>query len=204
MGDESPWDAIHQSKPSTGVSWYRAHLERSLECIERITPSRAAAILDVGGGASTLVDDLLDRGYLDVTVLDIAASAIEAVRRRLGPRATKVGWIVGDVTRQELAASRFDFWHDRAVFHFLTESADRRKYAAAARRAIKPGGHLLMATFGPSGPQRCSGMPVVRYSAAGLSAELGAGFALLESSGEIHRTPSGGEQEFTYCLFRVG
>jgi SAM-dependent methyltransferase len=160
-------------------------------------------VIDVGGGASTLVDDLLDAGYRDLTVLDLSAAALRAARGRLGERADLVDWIEGDVTEVELPEARFDVWHDRAVFHFLTEEDQRARYVEAARRSVRPGGHVIVAAFGPGGPARCSGLPVVRYSPDRLHDEFGSPFALVEHASETHRTPWGSAQEFIYCYCLV-
>jgi SAM-dependent methyltransferase len=197
------WEAIYQRKGPDEVSWYRPHLDHSLHLIEEAVLATTAPILDVGGGASTLVDDLLDRGYRNVTVLDLSAKAIALAKERLGARAATVHWLVGDVTELELPRHHFEFWHDRAVFHFLTEEAARRRYVAAVRHALKPNGHILVATFGPSGPDRCSGLPVARYSAEGIHDQFGSEFRKVGGSTEIHQTPWGGEQEFVYCYCRL-
>jgi SAM-dependent methyltransferase len=196
------WEGVYQRKGPNEVSWYRPHLEVSLRFIDQAALGDGAAIIDVGGGASTLVDDLLARGHRDVTVLDLSARAIEAVKARLGDRAAGVHWLVGDVTRVELPAAAYDLWHDRAVFHFLGDDADRARYVAAVKRALKPGGHLVIGTFGPEGPTRCSGLEVMRYSAGELQAQLGESFELLGSVTELHATPSGARQQFVYCHCR--
>lgn len=203
LTEPNHWERVYGGKAVDGVSWYRPHLERSLAFIEAVGLPKDAAIIDVGGGASTLVDDLLTRGYTDVTVLDVASTAIAAAQERLGPRAREVTWVVADITTFEAPQSRYDFWHDRAVFHFLREAEARRRYVSVVRRALKPGGHIVVATFGPGGPERCSGLEVARYSADGLHAEFGSPFEKVASSEEIHRTPWGSEQEFVYCLCRV-
>jgi ubiquinone/menaquinone biosynthesis C-methylase UbiE len=203
MSEREHWDAIYQGKGPDEVSWYRPHLDRSLRFIEDAALSTTASILDVGGGASTLVDDLLDKGYLNVTVLDLSSSAIAVARERLGARASTVTWLVGDVTELELPELRFDFWHDRAVFHFLTEPAARQRYVATVRRALKPNGHIVVATFGLSGPDRCSGLPVARYSAEGIHEQFGNEFQKVGGSTEVHHTPWGSEQEFVYCYCRM-
>ena len=203
MDAREHWEGIYGRKASDQVSWYRPHLERSLAFIERAAVPPDGAIIDVGGGASTLVDDLLARGHRDLTVLDLAATAIEVARARLGARAGDVRWIVGDVTRVELPRHAYDYWHDRAVFHFLRDADERRRYVAAVRHALKPGGHVLVATFGPDGPERCSGLDVVRYSADGLHAEFGGEFLKVDGATERHTTPWGGEQEFVYCYCRL-
>jgi SAM-dependent methyltransferase len=204
MRGEEHWDSIYARKAPDQVSWYRPHLERSLEFIDGARLSPDAAIIDVGGGTSTLVDDLLERGYFDVTVLDISAAAIANAKARLGAKSTRVTWVVGDVTSVGLPTSRYDFWHDRAAFHFLIDAAARRRYIATVRAAVKPGGHVLVATFGPEGPTQCSGLDVVRYSAVTLQAEFGAGFKEIASAREVHTTPWGAEQEFMYCYLQVG
>jgi len=199
MTSRDHWESIYERKAPEQVSWYRPHLERSLDFIQGAGLASDAAIIDVGGGASTLVDDLLARGYTNVTVLDISASAIDAAKARLGERARMVRWLVADVTELDLGVSSYDFWHDRAVFHFLRDQADRRRYVAAVRRAVKPGGHVLVATFGPEGPERCSGLDVVRYDPDGLHEEFGHEFQKVGSLTEMHRTPRGTEQQFVYC-----
>jgi SAM-dependent methyltransferase len=203
MSEQQHWDAIYGGKAPDEVSWYRPHLERSLRFIEQAGLPKTAAILDVGGGASTLVDDLLERGYLDVSVLDISAGAIQRARDRLGDRAGAVTWLVADITGAELPEHHYDFWHDRAVFHFLREAAARERYVAAVRRALKPNGHIVVATFGPAGPEKCSGLEVVRYTADGVHREFGDQFRKTGSASEIHVTPWGSEQEFVYCYCRL-
>jgi SAM-dependent methyltransferase len=197
------WDGVYGRKAADQVSWYRPHLERSLGLIEGANLGRGAAIIDVGGGTSTLVDDLVVRGFTNVTVLDVSPSAIEATRTRLGARARLVRWIKADVTRAPFEPDAYDFWHDRAVFHFLRHEEERRRYVAAVRRAVKPGGHVLVATFGPEGPERCSGLDVVRYDPNALHAQFGRDFEKVHSATELHQTPWGQEQQFIYCLCRV-
>jgi len=197
------WDALYSRKTPEGVSWYQRHLERSLSFIDHAKLDRDDPIIDVGGGASTLVDDLLDRGFTDLTVLDISRSAIDAAKARLGDRAERVHWIVADVTDATLKPDWYVFWHDRAVFHFLREEAARRSYVASVRRAVKAGGHVLVATFGPDGPERCSGLDVVRYGADELHSQFGPEFTKISSVVENHRTPGGAEQQFLYCYCRL-
>ena len=203
MAGQQHWDAIYGRKSPDQVSWYRPHLERSIELIEGAGLGRDAPIIDVGGGASTLVDDLLARGFSNLTVLDLSAAAIETTKARLGPAAAQVQWIVGDITEVELPAGAFDFWHDRAVFHFLRDPVARRRYVDAVRRALRPGGHIVVATFGPQGPERCSGLQVVRYDPDGLHAEFGSPFRKVASTTEVHETPWGSEQQFVYCYCRI-
>jgi SAM-dependent methyltransferase len=183
------------------VSWYQRDPARSLEFIEAAGVSLADPILDVGGGASLLVDRLLERGFRDVTVLDVADGALERVRERLGEAAARVELLQADVTRF-VPIRRYALWHDRAVFHFLVSPADRAAYLAALAAALRPRGHVVLATFALGGPQRCSGLDVVRYDAASLASELGAGFDLLRSEREEHVTPTGAVQPFQYCLFQ--
>jgi SAM-dependent methyltransferase len=203
MTSRDHWESIYERKAPEQVSWYQPHLEHSLDFIHAAGLPSGAAIIDVGGGASTLVDDLLARGYTNVTVLDISASAIDAAKARLGERASMVRWLVADVMELDLGVCSYDFWHDRAVFHFLRDQADRRRYVAAARRAIKPGGHILVATFGPEGPERCSDLEVVRYDPDRLHEEFGHEFQKVGSLTEMHRTPRGTEQQFVYCYCRL-
>ncbi len=192
------WEGVYRSKPADAVSWFQSHAVSSLRLIRRCAGLHAR-VIDVGGGASVLVDDLLDAGYRHVTVLDLAASALDVSRNRLGARAREVEWIVGDITRVALPQAHYDVWHDRAVFHFLTDPADRARYVEQVLHAVKPGGHVIVAAFGPGGPLRCSGLEVVRYDPQSLHAEFGAPFRLLGHETEVHHTPAGKAQEFVYC-----
>jgi SAM-dependent methyltransferase len=200
METKSHWDQVYRSKPVDAVSWYQPHALLSLELIRRVAPSPDARILDVGAGASTLVDDLLDAGMTQLSVLDISGSALQVARERLGARAAAVRWIEGDITTVPLEPGSVDVWHDRAVFHFLTEPQDRAAYVRQVRRAVRPGGHVIVAAFGPDGPLKCSGLPVVRYAPGALHAQFGSAFELVEHQVEDHRTPSGAVQHFVYCL----
>ena len=202
MENQSHWESVYQRKPAEGVSGYRPHLERSLAIIDAAALPKDAHIVDVGGGASTLVDDLLDRGYTNLTVIDLSAHALDVARRRLGARASRVNWRVGDATRLSLPEGSVDFWHDRAVFHFLRDDDERRRYVDNAHRALRPGGTIVVATFGPDGPTQCSGLEVVRYDAEGIHAAFGDAFEKLSSDEETHRTPWGSEQPFVYCYCR--
>lgn len=194
------WEQVYGTKAVDQVSWFRPHLETSLKLIERATECNvSASIVDVGGGASTLVDDLLSRGYLSVTVLDISEHALELAKQRLGSRAKVVEWVWGDVTQTPLPHRSFDVWHDRAVFHFLTEAKDRAAYVQRVASAVRPGGHVIVSTFGPDGPMRCSGLDVVRYDAETLHSQFGAEFELVESHKELHETPFGTTQQFVCC-----
>jgi SAM-dependent methyltransferase len=202
-GRQAHWEAVHQQKSPDAVSWYRPHLDTSLQLIEDIAPNRTASIIDVGGGQSTLVDDLLERGYERLTVLEIAPAAIAANQRRLGHRAARVQWLVGDVTEVDVEPATCDVWHDRAVFHFLASEAERRAYVTRVSRGLKPGGHLIVAAFGLQAPAKCSGLDVVRYDAPGLQKALGPAFQLVKTVHEEHRTPTGSFQPFLYGLFRI-
>jgi SAM-dependent methyltransferase len=203
MDARSHWENVYKTKAPEAVSWYRPHLEKSLEIVERIAPDRSTSIIDVGGGESTLVDDLLARGYQNVVVLDVSPTAIDVAKRRLGRDADSVQWVVGDITSVELPSGAYDLWHDRAVFHFLTAMEQRVAYVRQVARAVKPGGYVLVSTFGPEGPTKCSGLDIVRYGAESLHAEFGAGFRLQQSLKELHKTPFGSTQQFLYCLCRV-
>lgn len=199
MDARAHWEKVYRDKPPDAFSWYRPHLETSLDLIERAAAGRSASIIDVGGGESTLVDDLLARGYHNVTVLDISPTALDVTRSRLGPLAGQVQWIAAGLLEADLARHKYDVWHDRAVFHFLTSDDERAAYVRQALRAVKPGGHVIVSTFGPEGPQKCSGLDVVRYDAGTLHDQFGRRFRLLESHQELHRTPFGTNQQFLYC-----
>ena len=203
MDKQTHWEKVYQTKAADAVSWYRPHLEKSLAFIRRAASDLSAAIIDVGGGESTLVDDLLADGYRDVTVLDISPTAIETAKRRLGGKAKDVAWLTADITETDLPRQRYDVWHDRAVFHFLTEPQQRAAYVRQVLLALKPGGHVIVATFGPEGPKKCSGLDVMRYDADALHDEFGAGFQLVESATELHATPFGTTQQFVYCLCKM-
>jgi 2-polyprenyl-3-methyl-5-hydroxy-6-metoxy-1,4-benzoquinol methylase len=203
MTTKAHWEGVYRSKATDEVSWYKPHLDVSLRLIEEAAPDRASAIIDVGGGEATLVDDLVGRGYRDVTVLDLSQAAIDVAKGRLGATAASVSWITGDITQIELATARYDLWHDRAVFHFLTEAEDRAAYVRQVARAVKLGGHVIVATFGPEGPEKCSGLDVIRYDPASLHGQFGAKFRLLDSVKELHETPWGTPQQFVYCFCRV-
>ena len=203
MTTQAHWENVYQTKAVDDVSWYRPHLEVSLRLIADAAPDTGCAVIDVGGGEATLVDDLVVRGYSDVTVLDISPAAIEVAKARLGASAAAVHWITGDITAVELEAARYDIWHDRAVFHFLTSPDDRAAYVRQVARAVRRGGHVIVATFGPEGPETCSGLDVVRYDAEHLHGEFGPKFRLLESVTELHETPWGTPQQFMYCFCRV-
>src|SRR5215469_12075483 len=203
MDTKSHWEKVYTTKAPEAVSWYRPHLERSLGLIERASSSRSTAIIDVGGGESTLVDDLLLRGYENITVLDVWQTAIDTTKNRLSSTAARVHWVVADVTEIELETGAYDLWHDRAVFHFLTTPDRRIRYVQQVLRAVKPGGHVIVSTFGPEGPTRCSGLGVMRYDSDSLHGEFGLHFHLVESFTEPHQTPFGTTQQFLYCYCKV-
>ncbi len=203
MGTSDHWDAVYRRKAPDAVSWYRPHLEVSLELIKRAANDSSAAILDVGGGESTLVDDLVALGFGNVTVLDISAIALDVIKVRLGNLAERVRWIAGDVTVVSLPQLSVDVWHDRAVFHFLTEPEKRAAYVRNMLDCVRPGGHVIIGVFGPDGPVQCSGLPVLRYDAEALRREFGSSFMLLDTREELHLTPWGTTQQFVYCHFSV-
>ncbi|MBS1802378.1 MAG: class I SAM-dependent methyltransferase [Acidobacteria bacterium] len=191
MDVQEHWDHIYQTKESDQVSWYAPHLNTSLDLIQRTGVSPQGGIIDVGGGESTLVDDLLIRGYKNITVLDISRTAIDANKRRLRGKAENVCWVAADITNVALAPASFDVWHDRAVFHFLTASGDREAYIRQIEHALKPDGHVIIGAFGPEGPTKCSGLEVARYDAASLHHIFGRRFRLVESRNQAHKTPLG-------------
>jgi ubiquinone/menaquinone biosynthesis C-methylase UbiE len=203
MDAEAHWQKIYQTKAHDAVSWYRPHLDRSLALIESASPDRAASIIDVGGGESTLADDLLAKGYRSLTILDVSQTALDFTKARLGEAGDQIRWICGDVTQVDLPAQSFDLWHDRAVFHFLTEPVQTIAYVRLVARAVKPGGHVIVSTFGPEGPSQCSGLDVTRYDAETLHGEFGERFRLIESFKELHETPFGTKQQFLYCYCRL-
>jgi len=203
MDAKTHWEKVYTTKEPDQVSWYRPHLETSIVLIERSVSDPSASIIDIGGGESTLVDDLLARGFQNVTVLDVSQVAIDATKQRLQQVAGRVHWVAADVTRVQLHPAAYDVWHDRAVFHFLTAPEQRAAYVRQVARSVKAGGHVIVSTFGPEGPTKCSGLDVVRYDAESLHEEFGTRFRLVESSKELHETPFGTTQQFLYCYCRV-
>jgi len=203
MDPKSHWEKVYRTKQPNEVSWYRPHLEISLRLIEEAAPNRNAQIVDVGGGESTLVDDLLAREYRNVFVLDVSSTALQLTKERLGASANQVNWLCGDVTTFGFSRHQFDVWHDRAVFHFLTDSKDRVSYVRQVAHAVKPGGHVIVATFGPEGPTTCSGLDVIRYGPDTLHDEFGASFRLVKHHTELHQTPAGSMQQFIYCYCNI-
>jgi SAM-dependent methyltransferase len=202
MQSKAHWENVYTTKSTDAVSWFQEHANLSLDLIKATGAGRDAAIIDVGGGASTLADDLLAEGYTDLSVLDLSGAALQAARSRLGTREHLVHWIEADITQADLSPGRYDIWHDRAVFHFLTDPADRAAYVRTVLRSVKPGGHVIVATFAEDGPQQCSGLPVMRYGANELHDEFGAAFTLLKHQKEAHHTPFGTVQQFVYCYCR--
>jgi len=198
---KSHWEKVYTTKTETGVSWYQDDPKLSLELIGAVAPAEGGRIIDVGGGASILVDRLLHLPFERIAVLDISQAALGKARSRLAERASRVDWFATDVTEVRDVGT-FDVWHDRAVFHFLTDAGDREKYVDLARRTVPEGGHLIMATFADAGPRRCSNLDVCRYNADSLRAEFGQGFLLVREAGELHTTPWGSSQQFFYAVFR--
>jgi len=191
------WEAIYSGKSPLEVSWYQKEPALSLRLIDSCGLEKDAAIIDVGGGASILVDRLLDQGYTRLAVLDISATALTFARNRLGPKAPSIEWFEADITAFQ-APHPFSLWHDRAVFHFLTDAAERRRYANVLRTSLEPGGHLILAAFAIGGPTTCSGLDIVQYDADKLVAELGDDFKLVDEDAETHTTPTGAKQLFSY------
>jgi len=198
----SHWQNVYRTRRADSVSWYRPHLEVSLELLAQAGLSVGSRLIDVGGGASTLVDDLLDRGLRNVSVLDVSEEALACARHRLGERAEAVTWYTGDVLEIALPPGGFDFWHDRAALHFLTTPADATRYAQAAAHAVAAGGYAVIGGFAPDGPQRCSGLPVARRSPQDIAALLSPAFVPVQTRAERHRTPGGADQSFAYGLLR--
>ena len=203
MDVKTHWERVYRTKAPESVSWFRPHLETSLALIERAGAYPSSAIIDVGAGESTLADDLLALGFQNITVLDISETAISACKKRMSSAADLVRWLVADVTLAKLEHGVYDVWHDRAVFHFLTALEQRVAYVSNVARSVKRGGHVIVSTFGPEGPTKCSGLDVMRYDAEGLHDQFGARFRLVKSSKELHNTPSGTTQQFLYCYCRV-
>jgi SAM-dependent methyltransferase len=202
MTSATHWDRLYRLTPPEQVSWFRPHLDASLELLVSAGLSTTSRVIDIGGGASTLVDDLLDRGLEKATVLDLSAAALQIVRSRLGDRASRVRWIVGDVTAAELDPDSIDLWHDRAALHFLTDPQDVDRYVRVASHAIAVGGHAVIGGFASDGPEHCSGLPVVRRDPQQIAALFAGLFTLTEARREMHLTPRGTPQSFAYALLR--
>ena len=199
MASSAHWESIYASRDPTLLSWYQSRPVVSLELIRLLDIPRDAAVIDVGGGASSLVDELSAAGYTDLTVLDIAATALQAARSRAGEAAAS--WLCADLLTWSPDRS-YDLWHDRAVLHFLVDAADRRRYVATLRAALYDGGNAIIATFAPGAPDHCSGLPVQRYDAGALQELLGSDFELVDTRDEVHHTPAGVAQPFTWVAAR--
>ena len=202
MSEIRHWQQVYSAKSTDEVGWYTPHLTTSIKWITDLDLDPCDPIIDVGGGASTLVDDLLDKGYCDLSVLDLSDGALSAVKKRLATRADLVSWLPGDVAEVELPARYFKLWHDRAVFHFLVEPEQQLKYRDKLLQALQPGGHFIIGVFELGAPPQCSGLPVQRYSVDELSAVFETEFKLKQHQIEMHKTPSGMEQQYLYCLFQ--
>jgi SAM-dependent methyltransferase len=203
MESKKHWETVYANTATDEVSWFQEHAALSLRLIREAGTPTTASIIDIGGGASPLVDDLLDSGYRDITVLDLSGNALDAAKARLGDRSEQVHWREDNVLRARFPAGAFDVWHDRAVFHFLTDEGDRQAYVDAVLHSVKPGGLVIVATFAEDGPTKCSGLPVARYRAEELHAQFGLSFELLGHEKESHITPGGNEQKFVYCFCRL-
>ena len=202
MDPQSHWEEVYRGKGERETSWFREHLDTSLALIEGLALDRATPVIDVGGGRSTLVDDLLARGYTDLSVLDLSESALAQARERLGAAGATVAWHVADVVDAALPDAHYGLWHDRAVFHFLVDDAARAAYVAQAARSVRPGGYAIIATFAPDGPEKCSGLPVRRHAAAELAADFAPAFRLVNQAREVHRTPWDSTQAFEYAVLQ--
>lgn len=200
---EKHWKNIYQNKDSRQVSWFQEHADTSIRLIQEQVYDKHANIIDVGAGASVLVDELINSNYQNIDVLDISSEALDVAKQRLGEQSKKVNWHLSDILTANLPRYYYDVWHDRAVFHFLTEEDDRKKYVKQVFGALKPGGKVIISTFGPDGPLKCSGLPIVRYDHESLHEEFGAAFTLLEHGEEDHLTPEGSVQKFIYCYCRL-
>lgn len=202
LDSQAHWAKVYATKAADDVSWYQEHPELSLALIQGTSVAPDAAIIDVGAGASTLVDHLVTAGYTDITLLDISSASLEIARARLGAAQANLTWLAADITTVALPQHHYDLWHDRAVFHFLTEPLQQKRYVDQVLHALKPGGHLIVATFATDGPEKCSGLETVRYDAASLHSVFGDRFQLVESRTETHITPWASEQRFIYCYCR--
>lgn len=201
MNQKEHWEQVYSDKPPDKLGWYEPHLQISVSWLKSLKLPADAAIIDVGGGLSTFVDDLLAAGYQSITVLDISERALVANKARLGEKADQVTWLQGDITSVDLPAHYYALWHDRAVFHFLTTPAQRENYRRNLVKVLRRGGHIIIGTFAPEAPATCSGLPVQRYSPDQLEAFLGKDFELMRNHKELHITPGGVEQMYLYCLF---
>ncbi|WP_018948742.1 class I SAM-dependent methyltransferase [Thioalkalivibrio sp. ALMg11] len=202
MSTKPHWEHVYQTRATDAVGWYQPEARTSRALIQEIAPGTDAAMVDIGGGASVLVDELLAEGYRNLTVLDLSGAALEKARERIGERAAAVVWQEADVLEYAFQEAAFDVWHDRAVFHFLTDADQRAQYATQMQHALRPGGHVVIGTFALDGPEKCSGLPVQRHSPETLQDAFGPDFALVKSQREIHVTPGETEQLFNWCVFR--
>lgn len=202
MNRKDHWEKVYASKPAERLGWYKPSLQTSLSWIGELGLEKDATIVDVGCGASTLVDDLLAAGYRSITALDISEQALAAVKSRLGTGAAEVTWLSADITSADLPREAYDLWHDRAVFHFLVEAEQRQRYRENLLKSLKPNGHVIIGVFAPEAPPKCSGLPVARYSYEQLADTLGDEFKLMRHHKEMHITPGGVEQMYLYCLFK--
>lgn len=196
------WENVYQTKNSTEVSWYEPDPKQSLDLILQVAGESRGRVLDVGGGQAFLVDRLLDAGFAHVAVLDISKTAIEATKARLGDRASRVEWIVADITHCD-SLGEFEVWHDRAVFHFITDADDRKHYVDVLKQSLPIGGHFIVGTFAKGGPEKCSGLPICQYDKDRMQAELGPGFELVECSEYLHTTPTGKPQQFFFGIYKL-
>jgi len=201
MQKKEHWESVYSTKTPDSVSWFQEHAETSLNFIKKLTLEKTAPIIDVGGGASTLVDDLILNNYSRLSVLDLSGAALAAAKKRMGNNSINVQWLEADVTEYQFNKHQFEVWHDRAVFHFLTKLEERQAYIQNLLHALKPNGHIIISTFAEDGPMQCSGLPVIRYSAETLQSELGERFLLQEQLKENHNTPFGTTQKFIFCHF---
>ena len=200
MQEKEHWEKVYSTKAVDEVSWFQKHAEISIRLIRASGASTESSIIDVGGGASVLADDLLKQGYRNISVLDLSGAALEKAKARLNEKSSAIRWIEANVLEYAFERHEFDVWHDRAVFHFLTSKHERDAYVSAVMRAVKPGGNVIVATFAEDGPTSCSGLPVMRYSSDELHAEFGDSFQLLGHEKEVHHTPGGKDQKFVYCF----
>jgi 2-polyprenyl-3-methyl-5-hydroxy-6-metoxy-1,4-benzoquinol methylase len=198
---QAHWENVYATKNENAVSWFQERPDISLDLIRSTGVDARAAIIDIGGGASRLVDALINEGFNAITVLDLSEKALATSKARLGARGTQVQWVVADVTTWE-PAQTYDVWHDRAALHFLTDPKDRNAYAKRVLKAVRRGGHVIIGTFALDGPERCSGLPVIRHDAATLGELLGHSFELVESKRHDHQTPAGATQRFQFSRFQ--
>ncbi len=205
MDNKTHWNTVYQNKDTTQVSWFQEHAETSLRLIQQNVTDKNAQIIDVGAGASTLVDDLINADYNNIDLLDISEGALSITKQRVNDRFinNSINWLIGDVLHISLRHQHYNVWHDRAVFHFLTKTEDREHYIQQVFHALKPGGKVIISTFGPDGPLRCSGLPIVRYSHDSLHDTFGKSFTLLDHGEEDHQTPNGSIQKFIYCYCKL-